>query len=92
MAAESLHLFLFAWWKLRPGCWELETIQRTLFLEQESGAPLPESFTALLQDFHMKPFNTECLANVQHCFPAPGLPVQLARLPKVAHCVLGKQV
>lgn len=91
-AAGSLHLFLFAWWKLRTGCWEVETSQWTLFLEEKSGAPLPESFTALLQDFPMKPFNTECLANVQHCFPAIGLPVQQARLPKVAHCVLEKQV
>lgn len=39
----------------------------------------------------MKPFNTEHLAKAWRCSSAAGLPVQLARLPKVALCVLGQR-
>lgn len=49
-----------------------------------------ENFTALLQYFHMKPFNAECLAQVWRYSSAVGLPVRLLGLPKVAHCVLGQ--
>lgn len=54
------------------------------------GALLPEHFTSLLQDFCLKPFNTELLAKAWHCSSAAGLPVQPAGLPKAAHCVLGQ--
>ena len=54
------------------------------------GALVPENFSSLLQDFCMKPFNTEHSAKAWHCSSAAGLPVQLARLPEVAHCVWGQ--
>lgn len=75
-----------------PVAGSLRPSNKQHFQSRSQGALLPENFIAVFQDFHMKPFNTECLAKVQQCFSAAGLPVQLARLPKVAHCVLGKWV